>query len=149
MRIFQTTKRVLKPLVDFPTWMGYRILVDNGKAIVQDTKDLFIPPPPPERSETFEEAITRLGLTEEGVKKQERAFWDLALVWGIIAVGMLFYTIWLLITSGFAGALLTAALTFFSTVLTFRYHFWYFQVKNRTLGVTFKQWLQSCLRINR
>lgn len=148
MKIIQGTKRILKPLVDFPTWMGYRTLVDNGKNVIQNTKGLFTPIEP-NRTETFEQAISRLGLTEKDINSREKIFLAFCLFWGLIAVGAFIYAWWLFLNDGFKGGLLALALAFLAVSLSFRYHFWYFQVKNRLLGANFKLWLNSLFGIKK
>jgi intracellular multiplication protein IcmV len=144
MRIFTGLKKAIKPLVNFPVWMGYQTLAESGKAILRDAKDLFVPPESG-KPETFEEATNRLQLTPEKIASREKAFFLLTWFWGIITLCALLYTIWLIFNDGLTGALLGIALTFLGSVLTFRYHFWYFQVKHRLLGATFKQWLHATL----
>jgi intracellular multiplication protein IcmV len=148
MRVIQGTKRILKPLVDFPTWMGYRTLVDNGKSIVQGIKGLFIPIKPT-RTESFEQAIARLGLTEKDINSRERAFFWLALFWGLITLGSLVHTCLLFLHGGLHGGFLALALTFLAAVLCFRYHFWHFQVKQRLLGADFKLWATSLFGVKK
>lgn len=148
MRIFKGIKRVLKPLVDFPTWMGYRTLVDNGKNVIQGTKDMFTPDEA-KRTETFEQATMRLNLKEADLHARQTRFFGVALLWFFAAIGVLAYAIFLISQGGFKGALLTLALSFLGFVLAFRYHFWYFQVKHRVLGTNFKTWLTSSLRIKK
>jgi intracellular multiplication protein IcmV len=144
MRVLQGVKKFLKPLADIPTWMGYRTLVDNGKSVIKSVKDIYTPSKA-ERTETFAQAKARLQLTEEDLKKQESAFFLLALFWFVVALGLLVYTFWLFLHGGFISGLFGLSLVFLSSILTFRYHFWYFQTKSRTLGLTFKQWLKACL----
>lgn len=148
MQIFKGIKRVVKPLVDVPTWMGYRTLADNGKNVLQSVKDIFTPIQG-ERTESFEQAISRLELTEETIKKQEKAFLILELFWLVIALLMLVYTLWLFATKGFVGGVFSLSMAFLASVLWFRYDFWRFQVKNRLLGADFKTWLNSWLRIQK
>jgi len=146
MRIIQGTKRILKPLVDFPTWMGYRTIVDNGKSVIQNLKSIFTPRKP-KHTESFEQAISRLGLTEKDIKSREKMFLLLSLFWGLVAIGILIHAGSLFFNHGVKGGLLALALTFFALTLCFRYHFWYFQVKNRLLGADFKTWLNKSLGI--
>lgn len=148
MRIIQGTKRILKPLVNFPVWMGYRTLVDNGKSVLQGTKDMFTPLEA-KRTETFEQAMERLNLTEEDLDARQRTFFVLALLWLFAAVGVLIYAFFLFAQGGFRGALLALALAFLGVILAFRNHFWYFQVKHRVLGTNFKTWFTSLLRIKK
>ena len=148
MRIFQGVKRFVKPLADIPTWMGYRTLVDSGKSVIESTKRIFTLTET-KHPETFEEAKARLQLTEENIHRQEKSFLFLALFWFVVALGLLIYSFWLFFKEGFVGGLLSLSLVFLASTLTFRYHFWYFQTKNRTLGLNFNQWLNGCLRVKK
>jgi intracellular multiplication protein IcmV len=148
MRIIQGTKRILKPLVDFPTWMGYRTLVDNGKAVITGVKELFAPPQP-ERTESFEQAIERLGLTEKDIQLRKNVFLGFSIFWGLLTIGAFAYTCWLFFNGGFKGGLLGLSLSLFAAILCFRYHFWYFQVKNRLLGASFTLWFNALFGIKK
>lgn len=149
MRILQGVKKYLKPLVDVPTWMGYRTLVDNGKNIFESTKRMFTPIPTAESTETFKQAMSRLRLTEEDIKKQEKSFFILFIFWFTAAVLLFFYAIQVFMHGGFMGGLLGLALVFFALTLTFRYHFWYYQIKTRTLGLDFQQWLNAWMGVKK
>lgn len=143
MRILQGVKRFFKPLVDVPTWVGYRTLVDNGKSIFESTRRIFTPTPVVKSTETFQQAMRRLRLTEDDIKKQERAFLLLCGFWLIAAIVLFIYAVHVFRNGGFMGGLLGLSLVFFSLILTFRYHFWYYQIKTRTLGLDFQQWLNA------
>jgi intracellular multiplication protein IcmV len=149
MRILQGAKKFFKPLVDFPTWMGYRTLVDNGKTIFESTKRMFTPVPTIESTETFKQAMSRLGLTEQDIKKQEKSFLILFIFWLTAAVLLFLYAIQVFMHGGFMGGILGLSLVFLALTLTFRYHFWYYQIKTRTLGLDFQQWLNTWMGVKK
>jgi intracellular multiplication protein IcmV len=145
MRILQGVKQFFKPLVDVSTWVGYRTLVDNGKSVIKNTKRIFTPPPGEGEGEpeTFQQAASRLQLTENDIQKQEKTFLILAIFWLVVALLLLAYALWLFTHGGFMAGLLALSLVFLASTLVFRYHFWHYQIKKRTLGSNFQQWLNS------
>lgn len=144
MKIIQGTKRILKPLVDFPTWMGYRTLVDSGKAVIKTTKRIFTPATA-QRTETFEQAMSRLNLTPKDIQLRQKLFLWLALFWLIIAIAALVHAVSLCLKGGLSGAMLALALACLASILAFRQHFWYLQAKHQVLGIDFTQWLNLTL----
>ena len=121
-------------------WIGYDTVKQTNATIWSILRSIFFPPTP-EHPETFAESVARQHLTEEDIQNAEQRYLLLAyifLVLGSVAFVMCFY--FLIYHETLAGCLLaisTAAL-FFSQA--FKYHFWYFQIKFRKLGCTFKEW---------
>jgi hypothetical protein len=144
MKIIQGTKRILKPLVDFPTWMGYRTLVDSGKVVLKTTKRIFTPATA-QRTETFEQAMSRLNLSQKDIQLRQKLFFWLTLLWLIIAIASLTHAISLCLKGGFSGGILALALASLAATLAFRQHFWYLQAKHQVLGMDFTQWLNLIL----
>lgn len=102
--------------------------------------------PTAERSETYEEAMKRLNVTDAEV--QQRAQTYRLYAWGFFLLGLLvfFYSFYLLFSiftfSGFLLGLCASA-AFFSQA--FRFDFWSFQMRRRKLGATFEEWKSSIL----
>ncbi|MEO8402302.1 MAG: type IVB secretion system protein IcmV [Gammaproteobacteria bacterium] len=124
-------------------WLGYDMLALQFKTSWRILKNLFTPATP-QRTETFEEAMIRMNLTEDDIKTTSYRyliFSGLFVVLGIIATGISFY---FLIhhgaISGWILGLVSATLLF---TYAFRYHFWHFQIKHRKLGCTFDEWWQG------
>lgn len=139
MKPTRAVGRVIKPFVNFPRWMGLRLIMSNGSAIVKMVQDMRIRPPAV-RKETFEEAVARLNLSEEEIKSRMRHCLILSIIYSVAALILLVYTIYMVI-HGHLGMILGILLTVLIAVFAYREHFWYFQMKTRMLGRTFKEWL--------
>lgn len=93
-----------------------------------------------ERMETFEEALVRLNLTEAEAKRRGRFMGKMALFFMILTVLIFSYVIYMLWHETWMVSFVGAAIATYTGAQAFRYHFWYFQIKRRRLGCTFKEW---------
>lgn len=145
MKITRAIKKTVKPFVDVKTWVNYDQVKQNASSIIGLFKGLFKKSEPVQK-ETFEEAIQRLGLTEESLADRKKTFIVLTLFYLCIALCLLAYAIYLGFQGSYHGALASFSIMFIAWAQTFRYHFWLFQLKQRKLGCTFQEWLHSTFR---
>ncbi len=131
-----------KPFFNVSRAMGLGFLSSFNKTIAHNARLLF-KPKKSDRQETFEEAKIRLNLSEEDIQKRARDCAKFALGFAIFAFLTLFYMIYLFWHAHIAAGLLAFVITVMVLTQAFRYHFWYFQMKSRKLGCTFKEWLES------
>lgn len=144
MKITQRIGRVIKPFVDVPRWMGYKSLAETTKSLGQILKTLFVPTRAT-RVETFAEAVTRLDLTEEIIAKRKKEFTRLMIIYLFIALGLFLYTFYLAWSGSIHGAIAGFIIMLVSLTMVFRYNFWLFQLKQRKLGCTLREWLNAGL----
>ncbi len=139
---------VVRGFFNFRMWMGADGLRAFWQFIVLTAKRMFVPNShkTTESDENFAAAQTRLGLSEEELASREKALYRLALLLFTIGVLLFFYAIFQLIYGSFHGFLLTIALTGLACVIGFRYHFWSFQIKERKLGCSLREWYRYGLR---
>jgi len=97
-------------------------------------------------SETFEEAMQRLQLTEEDLVKRRQALWIQSMV--ILGLGLLMiaYCFFSLYQATFVSAWLSFLFSVLLFAYAFRAHFWYYQLSKRKLGCTFSEWFNQPLR---
>ena len=102
-------------------------------------------PARPARTETFEAAMQRLQLTEDDLAPCVKRYRQMALVFFVLGLLMLFYAFFILFTGHFIGWGLgmAAAALFFAH--SFKYDFWSLQIKRRQLGLTFSDWKANIL----
>ena len=135
-------KWAFKPFVNVHEWIGLRSIKFMTKGVANAVKVTFATDKP-QQQETFEEAVTRLKLSPGAIEQRKQSFLRIALVMGILGVFCLFYMLYLL-WSGYLGAgcfaLVVAMIVF---AYAYRFHFWYFQLKSKKLGCTFKEWLNA------
>jgi intracellular multiplication protein IcmV len=124
-------------------WLGYDSVKQTTSTIWTILRRLFFPPDAIYQ-ETFKQAMDRQGLTDEDITNIEQRYLLFAyffLLLGSVAFVMSFY--FLIHHRTFAGCLLAIASAALLFSQAFRYHFWYFQIKYRKLGCTFKEWRQG------
>lgn len=142
MGMFSLVKTVVKPFVDFPTWMGYKQIKEQTKGLWGVIKGLFVPGKP-DTTESFAEALKRLNITEEGLLIRKKRFMLMMFLWVAIAILILVYAIYLAGLHSWHGFISCVAISLIAWVYAFRYNFWVFQIKQRRLGCTFRDWLNG------
>ncbi len=97
------------------------------------------------REETFQEALSRLNLTEQDIESREREFKRLVVVFAALGIGVLMYFIYAVTQKALIASLGSLGIFFFVLGQLFRYHFWLFQIRQRRLGCTFKEWFRDLI----
>lgn len=145
MKIVRGIGKLAKPFVNFPQWMGWGQISSAGKTIKETGQSLF-EKPKANRQESFEQAVARMHLSEKDLQQRMQTFLRMTMIYGAFALALFAYVIYLVITAHFAAAFLSLILTVLALTLAFRQHFWYFQIKQRKLGCTVKEWFNSTFR---
>ncbi len=101
--------------------------------------------PEPVREESFEEALVRLNLTPQDIAKREQEFKRLVIVFSSISICVFGYFIYSLTQKAVIASLGSLGIFFFLLAQVFRYHFWLFQIRQKRLGCTFKEWLHNLM----
>ncbi len=102
----------------------------------------------PLQSLSFEEAMKRNRLSEEGLKKRMQRSLMLLRLYSVLALLMLAYLIYLFMHAQTRAALFDVVLILVLASYMFKEHFNYVQMKQRRLGCTFKDWLNALVRGN-
>lgn len=134
-----------KPFVNVKGWMGYSDIASGAEDIKHGAEKIFIPEKA-ERKESFSEACERLGLDEEAIQQKEQDFLKLATYLFLISMGVFLYAIYLAWSGLFAAFLIAFTVCLLSLGYAFRYHFWFFQIKERKLGCTLQEWFDSNIK---
>lgn len=144
MGVLRKIGSVGKHIVDVRVdkWIGYDFLktsfIHTGrsfKTLFQIKKATY--------TETFEEAIHRLGLNEQTLIARKREFIRLAIIFVLFACGILGYAIYLASQKQLVGCAIAFLFSLYALVNAFRFHFWFFQMQHRKLGCTFQEWLNG------
>lgn len=145
MKFFRGLGKAVKPMVNFPAWMGWQQISVAGKTI-KDTTKTILEKPKAEREESFSQAVSRLRLSEADLKQRMQMFLRMTIVYCGISLGLFFYAIYLVFSGHYAAALLSLILTVLAGALALRQNFWYFQMKQQRLGCTLKEWFNATFR---
>ena len=139
MKITQGIKKIIKPHVDAPTWVDLNFLSSSITNLVNTFKKVGIPKQATYQEE-FEEAVSRLNLTEEILNNRLKEFRRLQFIFMMLALFSIFYLIILLLKHKFPNAIICSSFILIISSQSFRDKFWIFQIKQRKLGCTFKEW---------
>jgi len=102
-------------------------------------KGLFIPQKAT-RTETFEEALERMPLKETDLNARCKEFIFLTAFFLLVAIAILTYACWLVGHQHYKAFAVATAVSFVAIAQAIRYHFWLFQIKQRRLGCSLKEW---------
>lgn len=122
--------------------MGFGGLKKNAQGIRAIASGLVVTQRPV-REETFEEALIRLNLTEQDIEKRESEFKRLVIIFALIGLGVLLYFIYAVTQKAWIASLGSIGIFLVVLAQLFRYHFWLFQIRQKRLGCTFKEWLRD------
>lgn len=145
MPFFQRVKKTVKPFVDVPRWIDFATLKDFGKNVIGATKKLLVPSQPT-YTESFEQAMVRLNLTEEDVAQRIKQFRLYVMIFFGGAIGLLIYDIYLLWQGTYMAFFAVLGLMLLMLGQAFRYDFWLYQMRQRKLGCSFGEWLAHCFK---
>lgn len=123
-------------------WMGLKSLKNNAFFFLDQAKQLFHMQEAT-RSETFEEAVERLELTPEMLQLQSKRFTVLTVLFLGAAFLVGLYSIFLLFHNNWMGAFISLSLMIYALSCAFRFHFWRFQIQQKKLGCTVREWFKT------
>ena len=135
-----------KSFVNVRKWSSYDEVANNVKMTGGFLRRLFSRNFKVVNSETYEESVARLHLTAEQLQQRKKVFLYSALIYGVIAMLLFIYFIYLLINLRLLAAFLDLILLTLMTVSAYREHFWYMQMQEKKLGCSFNDWLAFVLR---
>lgn len=124
-------------------WCDFDRLQQATLYLVQGAKRLFIPTKLPQsKKEAFETVVKKFNVTTKHLDTQARAlrWWGRLLC--ISGLGVAGWGVYHMSHSSFRASLISFIIMGIAFVLAFRYHFFAFQIQQRKLGCTFKEWVQ-------
>ena len=132
----------IKSMFNISTWMGTQQLKNQTKAL-NDVAQSLITPASPKYNESFDQALVRLKLTEDDLAHRTHEFKRLIAVFSFITFCLLLYFLYLLVEHAWLASAGCFGIMLVMIGQIFRYHFWLYQIRERKLGCTFREWLHS------
>lgn len=139
-RIVNVFSRIfnVRSWVDFDRTKSFTLYLVNG------FKRMFVPQKN-ESGETFDEAMSRLNLSEKELQDRKTALYRLSLLMSAAAILIFGYAIYHVLYGSYRAVIVSLVVMLIALALAFRYHFWYFQIKERKLGCTMQEWYRKGL----
>lgn len=147
MGIGRHVSKNISKVVSPSQWMGYESLRQNGlligkillRTLGRDKKEKL-------QGLSFEQCKAHFNLTEADIQLKMKNMLQIVQYCLILSVACFAYAIYLLVTAKILAAFVTITLMGVMLSYAFREHFNYFQMKQRRLGCTFKQWFNYVLK---
>ncbi|KTD33365.1 intracellular multiplication protein IcmV [Legionella nautarum] len=139
-RIVNVFSRIfnVRSWIDFDRTKSFTLYLVNG------FKKMFVPQKN-ESGETFEEAISRLNISEKELQDRKSALYRLSLLMSVAAILIFGYAVYHMFYGTYRAVIISLVVMLIALALAFRYHFWYFQIKERKLGCTMQEWYRKGL----
>ncbi len=125
-------------------WFDWERVKSFSLYIYEGIKQLFVPQQA-NKAESFDDAVHKLNLNDANLLAKQKALFRLSILMVIIA-GLIFsYAGYQLFYGSFKAVIVSLVVSLIALTLAFRYHFWYYQIKNQKLGCTFNEWFRQGL----
>ena len=125
-------------------WAGTKSLVDSGRNI-RSLYTAMVHVKKPTRRETFAQAVARLGLTADDIKKKQQQYRLTSSIFGVFFIFGVVYSCLLFYRKDYVTTVMAIAYSMLMFAFFFRESFWYMQIKQRTLGKTVFDWARFLL----
>jgi intracellular multiplication protein IcmV len=123
--------------------LGTEQLKTQASGLGKMAGDVLSIPKGPKATETFEEALARLHLSEADIERRKIQFQRLARIYLALGAIVFLYMFYLIFEKAFFPTLGCLGLLLILFSQFFRYSFWLFQMRERRLGCTFSEWLSE------
>lgn len=139
-------KRLFNRYFDYKSWADWNRSRDITNYFISLFKKFFIlQKKNKDDIKSFDEVMSELNLTEQDIELKIKSLRRMYRLMLSIAFIFYIYSMYHMLYGGFLAAMLSFVIMLVCVALAFRYHFWYFQIKRRKLGCSFKEWFRACL----
>ncbi|QMT58960.1 type IVB secretion system protein IcmV [Legionella sp. PC997] len=135
---------LLRRIINVRRWFDWDRMKAFTLYLVNGFKRLFVPQKKVQ-GESFDDAVKHLNLTDESILSKQKSLFRLSIIMVFAALLIMGYAVFQLFYGSLKAFLVSIVVTLIALVLAFRYHFWYYQIKNRKLGCTFNEWYRKGL----
>ena len=126
------------------TWSDWDRIKTANRYLGRGIKKLTVPQKS-RVTESFEAAKQRLNLTDKDLLVRQKALLRVAIIMVVFAVFLLTYAIYRFYYHNNKSGVLSLIVMLIALVFAFRYHFWYFQIKEHKLGCSINEWFREGL----
>lgn len=136
------TKRVLMRIIKVREWGDVARVQAMTTYLVTSIRRFFIPQKA-DHGEAFETAKSRLKLTDTQLLTKQKGLFRAAIMMLVAGLCIFIYALYHLSHGNKLASFLSIIIMLVAFMLAFRYHFWYFQIKEKKLGCTLQEWFKQ------
>lgn len=126
------------------TWLGYEhiksgagIITSAARTAVNTSSSTKQP------DEEFNDAIARLNLSDKDLDDRQTGYLKNFYIFFLLGFILALYCLYRFYSGQFLAGIVSFLLTGLAFVFSMFSHFWYFQIKNRKLGCSLKEWFNN------
>ncbi|STX40969.1 intracellular multiplication protein IcmV [Legionella donaldsonii] len=135
---------IFKRIFNVRWWLDFDRLKSFTMYLANGFKRMFVPQQNA-KGESFENAMARLNLSEKDLIAKQSALHRLSILMCGAALFIFAYAVYHLFYGSYRAVIVSLVIMMIALVLAFRYHFWYFQIKERKLGCSISEWYRQGL----
>ena len=135
-------KNRVKSLFNLTGWLGFNSIKEHGSLIRGLFSSVMRRPRSGDLTESFEDAVARYGLTDSDIAAREKHAMQMAYIYGAVLFLGLGYWLYLWIAGNWSAFVMMLSFNFMIFSFFFRESFWLMQLRERKLGMTFRDWLK-------
>jgi intracellular multiplication protein IcmV len=144
--MFRRTKKLtvgtVRNFFNIIRWSGYRDLKKQSKSLYYAIKPAYTVKEDV-NPESFEEAKTRLGLSDDDLKERARALHQHSFFYVCASILATLYFFYLLYGLDLWAAFITILIAILTTIRYLHCRFWIYQIQNKRLGCSIGDWLSD------
>lgn len=144
-RVGRVVKGTVRMVANVPAWIGYDGLKDHTQGVYHLARNVFRLPKPKkvDKTETFEGAVYRLNLTDKDIQERHKRLETESWVFAIFSIALFLYALYLLYSGSLLGTFIALAVSGMFGIKWLTCRFWMFQINERRLGCSLKQWAKA------
>lgn len=141
MGLWRGVKKGLGKVFNFQVdrWLDYPNLKGSAVYFYRQLKSLY-KFETASRTETYEDAVARLKLSAEDLNIQRNHFEFFARIFFVLFLSILGYGLWISVNGNWMGGIMSLALAIYALTNAFRYDLWKYQIQQKKLGCSLKEW---------
>lgn len=136
--------RIITQIFNVRKWLDWERVKGGTLYLKNGISRLFLPQQNAE-AESFDDAMKELNLDEESLLVKQKSLFRLSIIMVSAAVLILAYAVYMLFLGSIKAFFVSLVVAMLGIILAYRYHFWYFQIKQRKLGCSFNEWYRQGL----
>ncbi|OGT32986.1 MAG: hypothetical protein A3C44_06540 [Gammaproteobacteria bacterium RIFCSPHIGHO2_02_FULL_39_13] len=140
MGILNYFKHTIKDNTNVKGWTSWDSVKTGGKTVKDIISDMKPAEQDSAKKMTFDEAIKKYELTEQDLARQMRTHLLVSMMCFLLGIGAMGWTFYLLFQVMILSGFMSLSLSFLMLAYAFREHFYYFEIKQRRLDCTTKEW---------
>jgi intracellular multiplication protein IcmV len=134
----------IKAFVNPRAWVGYDMMKEVFYYLLDAFSKFFVRKQGKQYNK-IDDVMIKLSLSEKDILERKKGFFLMAIIMLVVSLLVFGYTLYHLLYRQYLAVGIGSVVLLLSLTFAFRYHFWYFQLKERKLGCSLGEWFRKGL----